>query len=163
MLFSSPPILTYILTYSHSPTLIHLQLGRTQDALLALEDEEAALKGAAEVHAALAALLWEEKPNLSFRAEQVRGIKGPKQALHYAAHSFTALMLCHKWLMNPCPSILWSTRHSVHGLNLTSAVLCQSAVASGSPRPNLNALNLNALMAPTCLSCITGVGGGDRV
>jgi hypothetical protein len=48
-----------------------MQLGRTSDALLALEDQEAAVKGTAEVHAALAAVLWRERPLLAFRAEQV--------------------------------------------------------------------------------------------
>lgn len=31
------------------------------------------MRGAAEVHAALAALMWAERPALAFRAEQVRG------------------------------------------------------------------------------------------
>lgn len=47
------------------------QVGRTSDAILALEDEEVALRGSAEVHAALAALMYTERPSLKFRAEQV--------------------------------------------------------------------------------------------
>ncbi|KAJ9521794.1 hypothetical protein QJQ45_024659 [Haematococcus lacustris] len=50
--------------------LMLYQTGNTREALLALEDEEVSLRGAAEVHAALAALLWVEKPGLAFRAEQ---------------------------------------------------------------------------------------------
>ncbi|KAG2430320.1 hypothetical protein HYH02_013797 [Chlamydomonas schloesseri] len=46
------------------------QLGAVSDSLLALEDEEAALRGAAEVHAALAALLYTERPSLALRAEE---------------------------------------------------------------------------------------------
>ncbi|KAG2424210.1 hypothetical protein HXX76_014742 [Chlamydomonas incerta] len=46
------------------------QLGAVSDCLLALEDEEAALRGAAEVHAALAALLYTERPSLALRAEE---------------------------------------------------------------------------------------------
>ncbi|PNW89022.1 hypothetical protein CHLRE_01g055151v5 [Chlamydomonas reinhardtii] len=46
------------------------QLGRVSDSLLALEDEEVALRGAAEVHAALAALLYVERPSLALRAEE---------------------------------------------------------------------------------------------
>ncbi|KAG2430318.1 hypothetical protein HYH02_013795 [Chlamydomonas schloesseri] len=46
------------------------QLGAVSDSLLALEDEEAALRGAAEVHAALAALLYTERPSLAPRAEE---------------------------------------------------------------------------------------------
>lgn len=46
------------------------QIGRTSDAILALEAEASALVGSAEIHAALAALLYSERPNLVFRAEQ---------------------------------------------------------------------------------------------
>lgn len=43
------------------------------DALLTLEDEEAVLRGAAQVHAALAGILYVERPRLVIRAEEVRG------------------------------------------------------------------------------------------
>lgn len=46
------------------------QVGRVSDALLLLEDVEVVLRGAAQVHAALAALLYTERPSLIFRAEQ---------------------------------------------------------------------------------------------
>ncbi|GLI60309.1 hypothetical protein VaNZ11_002425, partial [Volvox africanus] len=46
------------------------QVGRTSDSILALEDEEVAMRGAAELHAALAALLYTERPNLALRAEE---------------------------------------------------------------------------------------------
>eukprot|EP00199_Chlamydomonas_sp_CCMP681_P006545 CAMPEP_0119113826 /NCGR_PEP_ID=MMETSP1180-20130426/45309_1 /TAXON_ID=3052 ORGANISM="Chlamydomonas cf sp, Strain CCMP681" /NCGR_SAMPLE_ID=MMETSP1180 /ASSEMBLY_ACC=CAM_ASM_000741 /LENGTH=186 /DNA_ID=CAMNT_0007102081 /DNA_START=201 /DNA_END=761 /DNA_ORIENTATION=- len=50
--------------------LLLYQLGDAQDALLALEDQEVAQLGTAEIHAALAVLMWNEKPALAFRAEQ---------------------------------------------------------------------------------------------
>ncbi|KXZ55421.1 hypothetical protein GPECTOR_3g72 [Gonium pectorale] len=46
------------------------QVGRTSDSILALEDEEVALRGSAEVHAALAALMYTERPSLALRAEE---------------------------------------------------------------------------------------------
>lgn len=46
------------------------QVGRTSDAILILEDEEVSLRGSAQVHAALAALLYVERPSLAFRAEE---------------------------------------------------------------------------------------------
>ncbi|GIL92370.1 hypothetical protein Vretimale_19849 [Volvox reticuliferus] len=46
------------------------QVGRTSDSILALEDEEVVMRGAAEVHAALAALLYAERPNLALWAEE---------------------------------------------------------------------------------------------
>jgi hypothetical protein len=50
--------------------LLLYQVGRVEDALLALEDEEVALVGSAEVHAALAAVLYAERPAQRERAEQ---------------------------------------------------------------------------------------------
>ncbi|PNH11840.1 hypothetical protein TSOC_001277, partial [Tetrabaena socialis] len=48
------------------------QTGRPLDSILALEDAEVSMRGSAEVHAALAALLYSERPNLMLRAEEVR-------------------------------------------------------------------------------------------
>lgn len=45
------------------------QLGRTSDAILQLEDLEVTLRGYAEVHAALAAVLYVERPSLLQSAE----------------------------------------------------------------------------------------------
>lgn len=55
-----------------------LQVGQTSDAILALEDEAAQMVGSAEIHAALAALLYEERPSLAFRAEEVRNGGAPE-------------------------------------------------------------------------------------
>ncbi|GIL65688.1 hypothetical protein Vafri_19239 [Volvox africanus] len=52
------------------------QVGRTSDSILALEDEEVSMRGAAEVHAALAALLYTERPNLALRAEEEWNLAG---------------------------------------------------------------------------------------
>ena len=53
------------------PRALHLyELGQTNEALLELEDEEVALRGNAEVHAALAALLYTERPGELSYAEQ---------------------------------------------------------------------------------------------
>jgi hypothetical protein len=49
------------------------QAGQTSDAILALEDEVFKMVGSAELHAALAALLYTERPGLGFRAEEVSG------------------------------------------------------------------------------------------
>lgn len=49
--------------------LMLYQLGRTSDAILQLEDVEVTLRGYAEVHAALAAMLWVERPILRQAAE----------------------------------------------------------------------------------------------
>jgi tetratricopeptide (TPR) repeat protein len=46
------------------------QVGRVEEALLQLEDEEVSLRGSAEVHAALAAVLHAERPAQVGRAEQ---------------------------------------------------------------------------------------------
>ena len=46
------------------------QVGRVEEALLQLEDEEVSLRGSAEVHAALAAVLHVERPTQVGRAEQ---------------------------------------------------------------------------------------------
>ncbi|KAF5833359.1 hypothetical protein DUNSADRAFT_10400 [Dunaliella salina] len=46
------------------------QVGRASDAILLLEDEEVTFRGSAQVHAALAALLYAERPSLAFRAEE---------------------------------------------------------------------------------------------
>ncbi|KAG1653121.1 hypothetical protein FOA52_009065 [Chlamydomonas sp. UWO 241] len=46
------------------------QAGQTSDAILALEDEVFKMVGSAELHAALAALLYTERPGLGFRAEE---------------------------------------------------------------------------------------------
>jgi hypothetical protein len=46
-----------------------MQVGRTSDAIIQLEDEEVALRGYAEVHAALAAVLYCERPLQRERAE----------------------------------------------------------------------------------------------
>ncbi|CAL5221270.1 g3430 [Coccomyxa viridis] len=50
--------------------LMLYETGAVEQALLELEDEEVALRGNAEVHAALAALLYAEKPSERQRAEQ---------------------------------------------------------------------------------------------
>ncbi len=47
------------------------QVGRTSDAILSLEDEAYVMVGSAEIHAALAGLLYTERPTLVFRAEEV--------------------------------------------------------------------------------------------
>eukprot|EP00884_Botryococcus_braunii_P019893 jgi/Botrbrau1/6588/Bobra.0189s0015.1 len=52
-----------------SRALLLYQTGQVSQALLELEDEEVALTGNAEVHAALAALLWVERPSQRGRAE----------------------------------------------------------------------------------------------
>lgn len=46
------------------------QTGNTSRSILELEDEEVALRGYAEVHAALAAVLYAERPGQRLRAEQ---------------------------------------------------------------------------------------------
>jgi len=53
-----------------SRALLMYQVGQVEDALLQLEDEEVALRGAAEVHAALAAILYTERPAQVGRAEE---------------------------------------------------------------------------------------------
>ncbi|GAX78684.1 hypothetical protein CEUSTIGMA_g6122.t1 [Chlamydomonas eustigma] len=50
--------------------LMLYQTGNTSDAILALEDEAVPLVGSAEIHAALAVLLYNERPSLAFRAEE---------------------------------------------------------------------------------------------
>jgi hypothetical protein len=51
--------------------LMEYQLGKTRDSILHLEDEEVAVRGNAEVHAALAAVLYTERPNeLNIAEEQ---------------------------------------------------------------------------------------------
>ncbi|KAI3438764.1 hypothetical protein D9Q98_001182 [Chlorella vulgaris] len=52
-----------------SRALLLYQLGRTSDAILQLEDLEVALRGYSEVHAALAAVLYTERPALLDQAE----------------------------------------------------------------------------------------------
>ncbi len=47
-----------------------MQVGQPSQALLELEDEEVSMKGQAEVHAALAAVLYAERPAQRLRAEQ---------------------------------------------------------------------------------------------
>lgn len=47
-----------------------LQAGEVSNALLALEDQEVAMRGYPEVHAALAAVLYAERPAQRLRAEQ---------------------------------------------------------------------------------------------
>ena len=49
--------------------LMLYQAGRTVDAVLEMEGEEEALRGNAEVHAALAAMLYSESPRQIGRAE----------------------------------------------------------------------------------------------
>jgi hypothetical protein len=49
-----------------------LKAGRPTDAVLALQDCESRLRGDAEVHAALAALLYAERTPQVLRAEQAR-------------------------------------------------------------------------------------------
>jgi hypothetical protein len=56
--------------------LVLYELGQPSDALLALQDQATQLVGSAEVHAALAAVLWVERPNQAWRAEQVGGQAG---------------------------------------------------------------------------------------
>jgi hypothetical protein len=46
------------------------EVGQVSDALLLLEDQEVAMRGSPEVHAALAAMLYAERPPQRFRAEQ---------------------------------------------------------------------------------------------
>ncbi len=46
------------------------QVGQVSNAILELEDEEVAFRGSAEVHAALAAMLYAERPQQRLRAEQ---------------------------------------------------------------------------------------------
>lgn len=46
------------------------QVGQTGESILELEDEEVGFKGSAEVHAALAAVLYTERPSQRLRAEQ---------------------------------------------------------------------------------------------
>ncbi|MEW5302820.1 MAG: hypothetical protein WDW38_004068 [Sanguina aurantia] len=50
--------------------LLLYQLGSTSDAILELQDEEVAMQGRAEVHAAMAALLYTERPLQALRAEE---------------------------------------------------------------------------------------------
>eukprot|EP00803_Ostreobium_quekettii_P000900 evm.model.scf_53EXC.10 EVM.evm.TU.scf_53EXC.10 scf_53EXC:150904-153050(+) len=50
--------------------LMLYQLGRVSDAILALDDEEVSLRGYAEVHAALASVLYAERPSQIGRAEE---------------------------------------------------------------------------------------------
>lgn len=50
--------------------LLLYQTGKTEEALLLLEDEEVALRGSPEVHAALAVVLHAERPNQVTRAEE---------------------------------------------------------------------------------------------
>ena len=50
--------------------LLLYQVGRSEEALLQLEDEEVSLRGSAEVHAAMAAVLHAERPQQFGRAEQ---------------------------------------------------------------------------------------------
>lgn len=51
--------------------LMEYQLGKIRDSILHLEDEEVAVRGNAEVHAALAAVLYAERPNeLNIAEEQ---------------------------------------------------------------------------------------------
>ena len=47
------------------------EAGDASDAILELEDEAIGLVGSAEIHAALAALMYVERPGLAFRAEEV--------------------------------------------------------------------------------------------
>ena len=49
------------------------EAGDASDAILELEDEAIGLVGSAEIHAALAALMYVERPGLAFRAEEVGG------------------------------------------------------------------------------------------
>lgn len=50
--------------------LMLYQVGRVSDAILVLDDEEVALRGYAEVHAALASVLYTERPSQIGRAEE---------------------------------------------------------------------------------------------
>ena len=52
--------------------MLTYEAGDVSDAILELEDEATALVGSAEIHAALAALMYTERPTLAFRAEEVR-------------------------------------------------------------------------------------------
>ena len=59
--------------------LLTYEAGDASDAILELEDEAAAFVGSAEIHAALAALLYVERPGLAFRAEEV----SPRHVSHF--------------------------------------------------------------------------------
>lgn len=50
--------------------LMLYQVGKISDAILVLDDEEVALRGYAEVHAALASILYTERPSQVGRAEE---------------------------------------------------------------------------------------------
>jgi tetratricopeptide (TPR) repeat protein len=50
--------------------LMLYQVGRVEETIMQLEDEEVALRGDAQVHAALAAVLYTERPRQVGRAEQ---------------------------------------------------------------------------------------------
>lgn len=50
--------------------LLLYQVGSVSDAILELEDEEVALRGNPEVHAALAVILYNERPLARLQAEQ---------------------------------------------------------------------------------------------
>ncbi|GIL91950.1 hypothetical protein Vretifemale_19640 [Volvox reticuliferus] len=55
---------------SDHPDLALAEYGRIGRAMMLYQDEEVVMRGAAEVHAALAALLYAERPNLALRAEE---------------------------------------------------------------------------------------------
>ena len=59
--------------------LLTYEAGDASDAILELEDEAVAFVGSAEIHAALAALLYVERPGLAFRAEEV----SPRHVSHF--------------------------------------------------------------------------------
>ena len=65
-----PAVEPHLLQWNHS--CLCSQLGDVSSAILGLEEQAAVvMKGAAEVHAALAAMLWASRPALRFVAEQV--------------------------------------------------------------------------------------------